>query len=84
MNGESKGYVIANKELLCPICKCDKFYKKNIKLNTTIASLVGIEENLRSIDGYICSECNHIVTFVSQWSWKKFLKMYKTMAIYGF
>ncbi|MAS01066.1 MAG: hypothetical protein CMA42_02730 [Euryarchaeota archaeon] len=66
MNGESKGYVIANKELLCPICKCHKFYKKNIKLNTTIASLVGIEENLRSIDGYICSECNHIVTFVSQ------------------
>ena len=33
MKGESKGYVIANKELLCPICKCDKFYKKNIKLN---------------------------------------------------
>ena len=84
MNGESKGYVIANKELLCPICKCDKFYKKNIKLNTTIASLVGIEENLSSINGYICSECNHIVTFVNQWSWKKFLKIYKTMAIYDF
>ena len=49
MNGESKGYVIANKELLCPICKCDKFYKKNIKLNTTIASLIGIEENFDGI-----------------------------------
>ena len=66
MNGESKGYVIANKELLCPICKCDKFYKKNIKLNTTIASLIGIEENLRSVSGYICNECNHVVTFVNQ------------------
>ena len=49
MSVESKSYLIANKELLCPICKCDKFYKKNIKLNATIASLVGIEENLRSI-----------------------------------
>jgi hypothetical protein len=66
MNIESKSYVIANKELLCPVCKCDKFYKKNISLNATIANLVGIEENLRSINGYICSECNHIITFVDQ------------------
>ena len=66
MSVESKSYLIANKELLCPICKCDKFYKKNIKLNATIASLVGIEENLRSINGYICNECNHIITFVNQ------------------
>ena len=66
MNGESKGYVIANKELLCPICKCDKFYKKNIKLNTTIASLIGIEENLRSVSGYICNECNHLIAFLDQ------------------
>ena len=66
MDEESKGYIIANKELLCPICKCDKFYKKNIKLNSTIANLVGIEENLRSVNGYICSECNHLISFVDQ------------------
>ncbi len=66
MSIESKGYIIANKELLCPVCKCNKFFKKNIKLNTTIANLVGIEENLRSVNGYICSECNHLITFVDQ------------------
>ena len=66
MSVESKGYIIANKELLCPVCKCDKFFKKNITLNTTIANLVGIEENLRSVNGYICSECNHLITFVDQ------------------
>ena len=66
MNVESRGYTIANKELLCPVCKCNKFFKKNITLNTTIANLVGIEENLRSVNGYICSECNHVITFVNR------------------
>jgi predicted nucleic-acid-binding Zn-ribbon protein len=66
MNENPRGYVIAERELLCPLCKCDKFYKKNIKLNNTIANLMGIEENIRSVNGYICNECSHIISFVDQ------------------
>ena len=59
-------YLIAGKALTCPICESNIFFCKKIKLNNTIAGFLGIEENIRSVTGYICSECIHIIRFVIQ------------------
>jgi len=63
---KSKRYMVAERELLCPLCNCDMFNKKNIKINNTIAGFLGIEENVRSLTGYICNECNHLISFVDK------------------
>lgn len=61
-----RNYLIAEKTLICPICNSNIFFCKKIKLNNTIAGFLGIEENIRSVTGYICSECNHVIPFLNQ------------------
>ncbi len=62
-NQESETVEIFGKELSCLICNHQKFWKKEVQLNTKIATLFNLAWANKSAICVICENCGYIHWF---------------------
>ncbi len=56
---------VKGKQLECPVCDNDHFYKKHIQLNTSIFTFFNLDWLNKDATCFVCSECTHIIWFDS-------------------
>lgn len=60
---EGEAYAIAERQIVCPHCGCDRFWKRPAQLNTAGASFLNIDFANKTAYAYICVECGRIEWF---------------------
>ena len=56
--------------LACVVCGAREFDRREIKLNTSGMSFMGLDWANKSADGAICRACGHVHSFVSRLEWR--------------
>lgn len=60
---ESREYEVKGIPLVCPICGRNRFWIRKTLMNTTGATLFGLDWANRSAVNYVCDYCGHILWF---------------------
>lgn len=55
---------VRNQQVVCPFCRFDQFWERQIKLNTAGMSFLGLDWANKSATGLICAQCGHIEMFM--------------------
>jgi hypothetical protein len=63
---EPQPILVQHKQLQCPVCQNQLFWAKRVQLNTSVATLFGLDWANRSAQCFICSECTYIFWFQGQ------------------
>jgi hypothetical protein len=63
-NKEPKSYQIKGKQLVCPFCKCEKFWVRKAQLNSAVSTFFELDWTDKSATCFVCSECTHIQWFL--------------------
>ena len=66
LNGEPAGekYEVAGKQLICPYCGGENFWKARAQLNTAFLTWLSKDWLNRSATVYECTACGHIEWFM--------------------
>ena len=57
---------VRGRQLKCPICSNNYFYKRETLLNSTITTLLNIDWADRNATCFVCSECMRISWFLGE------------------
>ena len=60
----------AGRKLACLVCGGDAFQRREIKLQTTGMSFIGLDWANRSGDGAVCRRCGFVHTFFQEVEWR--------------
>ena len=63
---EAKPYVILGNQLLCLICKHDKFWNRNAQINTSAMEFMNMGWANESATCFECEKCGYIHWFVKK------------------
>ena len=55
---------IRGQQAVCPFCRFDQFTRREIKLNTTGMSLLGLDWADKDAARLVCHQCGHIQMFL--------------------
>ena len=61
---EADIHMINGVQLICPICKHDKFWIRKTLMNTPAATFFGVEWANKEAENYICNHCGYIYWFL--------------------
>ena len=61
---------VAGRRLACLVCGGDSFLRREVKLQTTRMSFMGLDWANRSADGAICRGCGFVHTFYDRLDWR--------------
>lgn len=56
--------IIKGKEVKCPICEHDKFWKRKTLMNTPSMSFFGLDFFNKEAQNYVCDDCGHVLWFL--------------------
>lgn len=56
---------VGQQQVTCPFCRHDRFFQRDIKLNTTGMSFLGFDWLNQDANGLICAQCGHIEMFLN-------------------
>jgi hypothetical protein len=57
---------VNGKNISCPICDHEKFWKRKTLLNTSVLTLIGFDWANREAQNFICEECGYILWFMEK------------------
>lgn len=59
-----KSFMVLDKPLHCQICGHDEFNRREVLLNTTLATLFNVDWANRSAMCFICDRCGYVHWFI--------------------
>lgn len=57
---------ISGHDLVCPVCKNDKFFERETLMNTPGMTFIGLEWANKRAQNAICSSCGYVFWFLPQ------------------
>ena len=67
---KSEALLRTGEVLACVVCRGREFDRREIKLNTTGLSFMGLDWANKSADGAICRACGFVHSFVGELEWR--------------
>lgn len=58
--------IVKGRKVYCPICENDKFTSRSGVLPSRKAAIFDMEWANKGATHYICTECNHIISFADR------------------
>ncbi|MCH0538527.1 hypothetical protein I3F58_02920 [Streptomyces sp. MUM 203J] len=55
---------VSDQQVVCPFCRFDQFWEREIKLNTAGMSFLGLDWANKSATGLVCAQCGRIEMFL--------------------
>ena len=57
---------VNGKQISCPICDHNIFWKRKTLLNTSVLTMLGFDWANKEAQNFICDECGHILWFLEK------------------
>jgi DNA-directed RNA polymerase subunit RPC12/RpoP len=63
---EGQSLEVGGREVPCPVCGHDRFWKRKSLMNTRGATFFGLDWADQAATNYVCGECGHVLWFLNR------------------